>query len=82
VAFWLLEANWKSFQYAYRARIEEIEKAFREDSFDGIVPLQAYARWYEGWQQRRIGGVLRMPIVAFPHAATAVVGVLLYALLG
>ena len=80
LVFWLLEGTWKSFQYAYAPRIQAIERAFRDGSLDAIAPLQTYGSWHAGWRERDVWRVLRLPIVMFPHLATAVAGVLLFAL--
>ena len=34
VIFWLIESVWKSFQYMYGPRIQEIEEAFQKDEFN------------------------------------------------
>lgn len=80
VVFWLLEGTWKSFQYAYRARIVEIEEAFRRDDFTQVVPFQTYGRWHAGWRQGRVREVLGLAIVMVPHLLTAVAGLVLFLL--
>jgi hypothetical protein len=48
--FWLVEARWKTFQYAYGYRIRQIEGYFRgdEDKHD-LVPLQIYNSWFNAY---------------------------------
>jgi hypothetical protein len=78
--FWLVEALWKSFQYMYAPRIQEMEKAFRDDNFDSIAPLQVYSSWFEQLQKHGFGllGNARLGIVAFPHFVTVIVGIVLF----
>jgi hypothetical protein len=47
VIFWIVEALWKSFQYMYAPRIQQIESAFRSESFNDVAPLQIYTSWFE-----------------------------------
>ena len=80
--FWLVEALWKSFQYMYAPRIQELEKAFERDSFENIAPLQVYSSWFKQLQKDGIGlfGNLRLGIVAFPHFVTVIAGIALFCL--
>jgi|SRR5208283_1156505 len=80
--FWLVEALWKSFQYMYAPRIQELEKAFATDSFENVAPLQVYSSWFKQLQKSGIGlfGNLRLGIVAFPHFVTMIVGITLFCL--
>lgn len=78
LVFWVLESIWKSFQYAYRYRIEAIETAFREQTLDSIQPFQAYMSWYVGWKKTKFLRIIVTPYVAFPHIVTAIVGGLLF----
>ena len=39
--FWLVEALWKSFQYMYSPRIQQLEKAFASGEFAGIAPSRS-----------------------------------------
>src|SRR5258707_11834719 len=48
---WGVEAVWKSFQYMYAPRIQELEKAFRNQSFEKIAPFQIYTSWFEALQE-------------------------------
>jgi hypothetical protein len=76
--FWILEGTWKSFQYSYSFRIQEIETAFRTGDFAAVVPLQTYSRWYDGWRRRQWLRTMALPIVWVPHALTAIAGVTLF----
>lgn len=82
LVFWLLESVWKGFQYCYSPRIAQLERAFREDKFDDIAPLQIGISWYTAFQKNglQLLTTFRMGIVCFPHAVTLIVGVLLYVL--
>jgi len=84
VLFWVLEAKWKSFQYAFSPRIQEIEAYFRGDKKEGGVnPLQIYTAWFHSYQAPEDGtgrnwvryGLL--PFVLIPHVVTLLVAVLL-----
>jgi hypothetical protein len=47
--FWLLEANWKLFQYALADRIRIIEAHFRDDAeilVKDPAPFQIYHYWF------------------------------------
>jgi hypothetical protein len=82
IVFWLIEAVWKSFQYMYGPGIQELEQAFREDQFGKIAPLQIYTSWFEVLQREGFGLLsnLCLGIVAFPHAVTAIAGLILFLL--
>jgi hypothetical protein len=80
LVFWSLEAVWKSLQYMYRPRIRAIEQAFATGEFSQIAPLQAYASWFDAFEQQGlcVFARMRMGIVAFPHAITLVIGMTLF----
>jgi hypothetical protein len=82
IVFWLVEAVWKSFQYMYGPRIQELEQAFRQERFDDVAPLQIYTSWFEVFQQEGFGiwSNVYLPIVAFPHVITVIVGITLFVL--
>lgn len=50
VAFWLIEAYWKAFQYMHYDRLDKIEKFF-SGSRD-ISPLQISTSWYNNWKAK------------------------------
>ena len=78
--FWCLEALWKSFQYMYGPRIQEIEEAFSSDDFSEISPLQIYSSWFDVFQETgfAVFSSMRLGIVAFPHAVTFITGITLF----
>jgi hypothetical protein len=80
--FWILEAIWKSFQYNYSNRIQRIERAFATEEFHSIQPLQIFHAWLEsfrsGSQLRTVIGILKLPLVFFPHVVPVVVGPALF----
>lgn len=82
IAFWLLEALWKSFQYMHAQRIAVLEKAFSKGEFENIKPLQIYNSWFEVQDKYglRIWRHFGMGIVALPHLLTFVIGILLFVL--
>jgi len=53
--FWLVEALWKSFQYMYSPRIQQLEKAFASGEFAGIAPFQVYTSWFAALQEQGFG---------------------------
>ena len=78
VVFWFLEGLWKSFQYCHGTRIVRLEKAFSEDNFENIAPLQIYTSWANAWSRRQVFAVLRATIVDLPHSLTALIGITLF----
>ena len=70
--FWFIEANWKTFQYAYYERSDDIEEYFRgENKLD--FPFQIGTSWYKRWKS---GGIARLKwIMLWPHGALAHVAV-------
>src|SRR5690606_25697259 len=65
--FWILEGVWKTIQYAHGPRIERLERAFREDDFETLVPFQIYESWAAGWRPWSIPANMLSPIVVIPH---------------
>lgn len=78
--FWILEGVWKTIQYAHGPRIERLERAFREDDFETLVPFQIYESWAAGWRPWSIPANMLSPIVVIPHGITCLVGVTLFVL--
>ena len=79
--FWLLEALWKSFQYMYAARIEQIEAAFRDEKkLIDLAPFQVYTSWFEQYRAHglQLGRTMALGLVFFPHAVTLTAGILLF----
>lgn len=65
--FWVIDGKWRTYQYANRKRIKEIEAYFRGDSEKSIKPLQAYERWWSGYEEQSLCKVLYYPLVMLPH---------------
>jgi hypothetical protein len=72
ILFWIIEAKWKSFQYAFAPRIKEIERYFRgEPQPETMLPFQVYSSWSKkynqqpAWKATLSNAVL--PMVALPH---------------
>jgi hypothetical protein len=80
LAFWFLEALWKSFQYCHGNRLERIEKAFREDDYTGIQPFQIYTSWAKSWESTSIINAFRGWLTAQPHVVTMIIGLALFTL--
>jgi hypothetical protein len=66
--FWIIDGKWRMSQYANHKRIKEIEAHFRNKSGSGIVPLQAFERWWSGYEEQSLHKVLWYPVVMLPHA--------------
>jgi hypothetical protein len=81
LAFWLVEALWKTNQQAFYPRIRAIEAAFREGS--EIPPLQIATSWSASWHAAWGAGlpyrVFRWPHVFLPHLPVALAAFGLYA---
>jgi len=80
--FWITEAFWKTFQYAYYDRAGKLERFFAGDLKD-LVPFQIGASWYNRWSKggtKRFLRIMFWPHVALPHVAILFVGVGLYLL--
>ncbi len=80
--FWLIEGLWKTFQYAYYARIYEIEKHFAEET-TGLATPRISTSWLQSWRRggrTRLVKVLLWPHVLLPHAAVFIGGIILYVL--
>src|SRR5262245_59137658 len=78
--FWFVEASWKTFQYAHYRRAELIERYFRGET-DVDFPFQITASWHAAYISggaARLARILCWPHVALPHAAVAVIALLLY----
>ncbi len=75
VMFWVIDGLWRTYQYANRKRIEEIEAHFRSGSENGIVPLQIFERWWSGYKEQSLVKVLCYPVVILPHGLVVLVSV-------
>ncbi|WP_413113453.1 hypothetical protein [Thaumasiovibrio sp. DFM-14] len=48
--FWVIEAKWKTFQYANSYRIRVLEAYFRgEEKYQDIKPFQVYNSWFKAY---------------------------------
>jgi hypothetical protein len=74
--FWFIECTWKTFQYAFYARMNEIEN-FYAGKAEQPAPFQIGRSWYDRWSQLGRVKMCRMlcwPHVALPHAVVAALG--------
>jgi len=82
LVFWLIEASWKAFQYAYYDRCWKIEEYFRgERTLD--APFQISKSWSQRWSEtgaRKTLEVLFWPHVALPHIVVVPLALILYLL--
>jgi|GEM_PF-2290483 len=52
ILFWVIEAKWKTFQYANAYRIRILEAYFRGDEkYQDIIPFQIYHSWFKAYSQ-------------------------------
>jgi hypothetical protein len=82
VMFWTIEGMWKTCQYAFYERINEIEDYFAGKG-KAPQPLQIGRAWYRRWSglgARKFLCILGWPRVALPHALVGLLGVALFAL--
>jgi hypothetical protein len=80
--FWVIECMWKTFQYAFYERLNEIEDYFAGKGKEPD-PLQIGRAWYKRWSGLSTGKclcILTWPRVALPHAVVALLGVVLFLL--
>jgi hypothetical protein len=78
--FWLIEAYWKTFQYAHYDRMRVIEDYFRSER-KTLVPLQINVSWIKKMRangSKRLARVMAWPYVALPHVLVVILGVVLY----
>ena len=73
--FWIIDGKWRMYQYANRKRIKEIEAHFRNESGDEIIPLQAFERWWSGYEEQSLLKILCYPVVLLPHALAVILSV-------
>ncbi|TAN60841.1 MAG: hypothetical protein EPN20_13225 [Magnetospirillum sp.] len=72
IMLWYLEARWKTFQYSFIARINRIERWFRQEQPDDIKPFQIFNAWmkeYDGYYKSP-GAIWKMastPFVFTPY---------------
>lgn len=80
--FWVVEALWKTFQYAFYNRIYDIEKYYAGE-LDEIDTPRISHTWLKSWHAggtRRTLNIMIWPHVFIPHAIVFVGGIALYLL--
>lgn len=81
IGFWCIESIWKNYQWAYYARIEAIETAFR-DKYTKISPFQISTSWEESYKSNKVVWFIKsfflIPVM-FPHILIVIVGFIVYA---
>lgn len=76
--FWLIETQWKSFQYAHYERAGKIEAFFAGKNSE-LLPMQIGEDWYKSWKE---GGILRFlktslrSHVVLPHGILLLISLL------
>lgn len=71
--FWLIDGKWRTYQYANRKRIKEIEAYFRNKIGKDIVPLQTYNSWLSGYEEQSLSRILLYPLVMLPPAVAILI---------
>jgi hypothetical protein len=84
VMFWILEGYWRGLSYFFVVRIKDIEQAFADGTADQEMPLQVYSTWDKAFREKGDQTIRYMFKFSsmLPHAAIAVVSLLLYFLGG
>ncbi|MBG6202699.1 hypothetical protein IWQ48_003846 [Labrenzia sp. EL_13] len=81
IIFWLIEALWKTNQYAFYSRIYQIEEAFLNGTED-FPAFQIASSWSKSWnagrRERKVFQILVWPHVFLPHIVVAASGMALY----
>lgn len=82
LVFWIMEAKWKAFQYYHHGRIAEIEKAFKDDNYDILNPLQISKAfvYYSQNHRRSTMSIMFKNWVLIPYLYTIVGCLILFAL--
>jgi hypothetical protein len=82
--FWVIEAYWKGFQYAFLRRIKTIEAYFTNTEKSILPPLQISTDWNLDWHtvgKRRVWKrIIWWPTVMLPHLVLFIGGITLYIL--
>ncbi|MDW3646065.1 MAG: hypothetical protein R8P61_03305 [Bacteroidia bacterium] len=76
--FWLIEIQWKNFQYAHYERAGKIESYFAGNLSD-IQAMQIGEDWYKSWKKGGISRFLKTALrshVILPHALLLLIGIL------
>jgi hypothetical protein len=80
--FWAIECMWKTFQYAFYERLNQIEDHFAGKG-NAPAPLQIGRAWYDRWSKLgawKFTCIMAWPRVALPHAAVVFLGLVLFLL--
>ncbi len=74
--FWVIETQWKTFQYAFYERARKIEAYFKDPSL-AIQPVQLGSSWDHNWRKGGTARFLRIfswSHVALPHLLAVLLG--------
>ena len=80
LVFWVLEAHWKTFQYAFYKRTWRIEDFFAGRDND-IIPMQIGMSFKETMSQQTIGRFFKVLFwrhVLLPHVFIFAIGITIY----
>jgi hypothetical protein len=53
LVFWYLEAYWRGLSHFFAVRIQEIEAALRNDTWENEIPLQVYSSWSKEYGRKK-----------------------------
>jgi hypothetical protein len=83
LVFWYLEAHWRGLSHFFSVRIQEIERAFRNEKLENETPLQVYSTWakeYEKGKDQTLRYMLKQSSM-LPHLLIAAACLYLFFLL-
>ena|SRR6218665_2939120 len=83
LAFWFLEASWKTFQYAHYERIRELEDYFSNKTRE-LIPFQITKSWYLSYKKDGVGRLFKIMFwhhVYLPHLLISIIAFALFCLI-
>lgn len=78
--FWYLEGYWRGLSHFFAVRIQNIEAALRNGTWEKEVPLQVYSTWTEEYKTEKYQTVKHMlkPATFLPHVLIPVFILVIY----
>lgn len=80
--FWYLEAYWRGLSHFFAVRIQEIETAIQNGTWEEELPLQVYSSWTKEYKRKgdQTLRYMKKPASILPHAVIPIFIVALYLL--
>lgn len=80
LVFWYLEAYWRGLSHFFAVRIQEIEAAIQNGTWEKELPLQVYSSWSKEYEKSKDQTLryMRKRASLLPHAAIPLIVVILY----